>query len=65
MCMCTRIRAYVWQIAIGTQDHDQHTTGTHDHWKREDSGKAGKSEYICIIAGNKKKYKKVKKNLEI
>ena len=37
----------------------EHTTGTHDHWKREDSGKAGKSEYICIIAGNEKKLKKI------
>ena len=36
---------------------------THDHRKREDSGKAEKPEYICMIAGNEKKYKKkLKKN---
>ena len=67
-------RAYeCGQIAIRTHDKDrhttstptEHTTGTHDHRKREDSGKAVKPVYICMIAGNEKKYKKVKKNLEI
>ena len=42
---CVRVRMYVrayarayecWQIAIGTQDHDQHTNGTQDHWKESD-----------------------------
>ena len=32
--------------------------GTHDHRKREDSGNTGGPEYICMIAGNEKKYKK-------
>ena len=66
--MCARIYARMYaresdcgQIIIRTHDHDQHTNGTHDHRKREDSGKAGKSEYICMIADNEKKYKKVKK----
>lgn len=45
------------QIVISTHDHDQHTRGTHDHRK--------KPAYIGIFAGNEKKYKKVKKNLEI
>ena len=39
-------------------DQDRHTNGTHDHRKREDSGKAEKPAYIGIIAGNEKKYKK-------
>ena len=61
--MCTRVRVYVWQIAIGTQGHDQHTNGTHDHRKREEHQQAEKPEYICMIAGNEKKYKKkLKKN---
>ena len=55
------------QIIIRThdqvQDQDQDTnghstTGTHDHRKREEHQQAGKSEYICMIAGNEKKYKK-------
>ena len=37
------------------QDQDQDTSGTHDNRKREDSGKAEKPEYICMIAGNEKK----------
>ena len=35
-----------------------HTNGTHDHRKREDSGKTEKPVYICMIAGNEKKLKK-------
>ena len=36
-------------------DHDQDTSGTHDNQKREDTGKAEKPEYICMIADNEKK----------
>ena len=61
-CVC----AYVWQIAIrhttATGTPPEHTTGTHDHRKREEHQQAGKPAYIGIIAGTEKK---VKKNLEM
>ena len=45
-----------------THDQDRHTARTHDNRKREDSGKAGKPEYICMIIDNEKKVqKKLKK----
>lgn len=49
---------YSGQIVIRTQDHNWHTNGTHDHQKREGTSNAGKPEYICMISGNEKKYKK-------
>ena len=64
--MCTRVCMRMRMIEGNrTHDHDQHTNGTHDNRKREEHQQAGKSEYICMIAGNEKKNKKVKKNLEI
>ena len=46
-----------------THDQDRHTAGTQDtSGKERNTGKAGKSEYICMIAGNEKKStKKLKK----
>ena len=39
-----------------THDQDRHTAGTQDtSGKERNTGKAGKSEYICMIAGNEKK----------
>ena len=67
------VRAYArayecGQIVIRTHDHDQHTTGTgppDTPTEHKTTGKAEKPAYVGIIAGNEKKYKKVKKNLEI
>ena len=57
-------RAYdCGQIVIRTHDHDRHTNGTHDHRKREDSGKAEKPEYICMIIDNEKKVQKKSKKI--
>ena len=56
-----RIRAYArvyarvydsGQIVIRT--HDQHTNGTHDNRKREDSGNTEKPAYIGKFADNEK-----------
>ena len=55
------------QMIIRTHDHDQHTNGHSTNGTRT-NGKGrtqGKPAYICMIAGNEKKYKKVKKNLQI
>ena len=62
--MCARMYARMYdsgQIVIRTQD--RHTSGTHDHRKREEHRTpAEKPEYICIIADNEKKVqKKLKK----
>ena len=40
------------------QDQDQDTSGHTTTGKGRNTGKAGKPEYICMIAGNEKKYKK-------
>ena len=53
------MRVHCGQIAIRTQD--QHTTGTRTAGKGEDPGKAGKPEYICMIAGDEKSIKKSQK----
>ena len=59
--ICARMyaRAYDCQDSTsgtsGTHTNGHMTTGTHDHRKREDSGKAEKPEYICMILGNEKK----------
>ena len=64
-CMCTRVCVYACMI-----EEIEHTTKTGiptEHrttGKGRNTGKAEKPEYICMIAGNEKKYKKkVKKNL--
>ena len=60
VCMCARMYARAYecgQIAIRTHDKDRHTTSTPTEHKT--TGKAGKPAYICMIAGNEKKYKKV------
>ena len=37
------------------------TNGTHDHRQEMNTSNTGKPAYICMIADNEKKYKKVKK----
>ena len=52
-----------------THDHDRHTNGTQDTTgtrqpeKRGTPAKRKKPEYICMIAGNAKKYKKKLKKI--
>ena len=54
---CVRMYARAYDCRT-TQERRTHTNGTHDHRKREDSGKTEKPVYICMFAGNEKKYKK-------
>ena len=56
-------RAYDCQDSTGYTINTP--TDTAHHWKRDDSGKAEKPTYIGKIADDEKKYKKIKKNLEI
>ena len=64
--VCVRMYARAYDCQDSTSGTSgTHTNGTHDHRKREDLGKTEKPVYICMFAGNEKKYKKVKKNLEI
>ena len=79
VCMCTRIYARAsdcGQMIIRTHDHDQHTPPNNDHQNtghqrtrgnhgKKDHRQREKPAYIGKFAENEKKYKKVKKNLEI
>ena len=53
------------QIAIRTNDHDQHTTGTQDHQKREEHGRSIKTKFVIVGRSKRQKRKKVKKSLEL
>ena len=62
--MCARVYDS-GQIVIRTHDHDQHNTGTtpdtpleHTTGKERNTGNTRRPVYICLIAGNEKKYKK-------
>ena len=58
--VCVRMYARAYDCQDSTSGTSgTHTNGTHDHRKREDSGKAKKPVYICMFAGTEKKYKKV------
>ena len=70
MRACVYMRVYMRIHMIAGNSHrntgppntpPEHTTTG----KERNTGKAEKPAYIGIIAGNEKKYKKVKKNLEI
>ena len=70
MRACARMYARAYdcgQIVIRTQDqdHDRNTAGTRTTGKERNTRPPEKPVYICLIADNEKKYKKVKKNLEI
>ena len=67
MCVHIYTRAYeCGQIVIKTHAHDKHTNGTQDTTgKGRNQAKREKPLYIGKIAANEKKYKKVKKNLEL
>ena len=57
MCARACMRVYARMIEGNrTHDQDRHKTGTPT--EHTTTGKAGKPEYICMIAGTEKKYKK-------
>ena len=64
-CMYARMYSNSHKDKDHDQDQDQDTNGTPPPEKERNTGNAGKPEYICMIADNEKKYKKVKKNLEL
>ena len=57
---CVRVYACMTE-ENRTHDHDQHTTGTHDHRKREERRQHGKT---CIYMYDFMRWKKYKKSLK-